>query len=94
MVSERPTEARKAKGQASSIMNAAMSSRMGNSVTVINAICKRLRKREKGKGLNAMQEHSQSYDIFNKAQEKKTSQKTIWMILATGLRGKKTVHLV
>lgn len=37
-VSERPTEARKAKGQASSIMNAAMSRRMGNSVTVINAI--------------------------------------------------------
>lgn len=52
VVSERPTEARKAKGQASSIMNAAMSRRMGNSVTVINAICKRLRKREKGKKLN------------------------------------------
>lgn len=43
VVSERPTEARKAKGQASSIMNAAMSRRMGNSVTVINAICKRKR---------------------------------------------------
>lgn len=39
MVSERPTEAMKAKGQASNIMNAAMSRRMGNSVTVINAIC-------------------------------------------------------
>lgn len=44
VVSERPTEARKAKGQASSIMNAAMSRRMGNNVTVINAICKRLKK--------------------------------------------------
>lgn len=39
VVSERPTEARKAKGQASSIMNAAMKRRMGNSVTVISAIC-------------------------------------------------------
>lgn len=39
VVSERPTEAKKAKGQASSIMNAAMKRRMGNSVTVISAIC-------------------------------------------------------
>lgn len=38
VVSERPTVARKAKGQASSIMKAAMNRRMGNSVTVIKAI--------------------------------------------------------
>lgn len=40
LASERPTVAKKAKGQASSIINAAMSRRMGNRVTVINAICK------------------------------------------------------
>lgn len=46
VVSERPTEAMKAKGQASNIMNAAMSRRMGNSVTVINAICETEKKQK------------------------------------------------